>query len=344
MPPMTGTGDISYRTAGYVCAELLKRAQPLLAVSRLGQNKPIPKNSGDTIRFRGYEPLDNNPKVLIEGVTPAASKPTYREVVAKIEQYGDWIELTDKLSDTHEDPLWAEFSDLLGEEAGIMLERVVINKLLAGTNAFFAGETGGVQASTRNGVNLPLTLTMQRRVTRALKRQLATPITRVVTASANFNTSPISPSYIAVCHTDLEADIRNMPGFVPTEKYASYHPMDGEIGSVEGVRYVGTTLLEPKVDAGAAPAVGTEVESQAGACADVYPVLYFGKNAFGVTPFAAQKGKGNSPVNVMVLNPNTPRSSDPMGQRGSLAWKAYRTSEILYDLWMARVEVAVTKL
>ena len=149
MPPMTGTGDISYRTAGFVCAELLKRAQPLLAVSRLGQNKPIPKNSGDTIKFRGYEALDTSPKVLIEGVTPTASKPTFRDVVAKLEQYGDYIEITDKLSDTIEDPVWGEFTDILGEQSGIMLERVVINKLLAGTNVFFSGSTGGDQPQWR---------------------------------------------------------------------------------------------------------------------------------------------------------------------------------------------------
>lgn len=344
MPPMTGTGDISYRTAGYVSAELLKRAQPLLVVSRFGNNKPIPRNSGDTIKFRGYEALDASPKALIEGVTPTASKPTFRDVVAKLEEYGDYIEITDKLSDTIEDPIWTEFADILGEQSGTMLERVVINKLLAGTNAFFSGSTGGVAATSRNGVNEPLTLTLQRRVTRALKRQLASPITAVVAASANFSTFPIAPSYVAVGHTDIEADIRSLPGFVPVEKYGSYRPMEGEIGSVESVRYVCTTLLEPWLDAGAAPVGGAQVESNEGACADVYPLLFFGKNAFAVTPFAAQKGKGNSPVGVMVLNPNNPRGGDPLGQRGSLGWKAYRTSEILYDMWMARVEVAVTKL
>lgn len=46
----------------------------------------------------------------------------------------------------------------------------------------------------------------------------------------------------------------------------------------------------------------------------------------------------------MVLNPNTPRGGDPLGQRGSLGWKAYRTAEILYDMWMARGEVAVSRL
>ena len=91
-------------------------------------------------------------------------------------------------------------------------------------------------------------------------------------------------------------------------------------------------------------AAGTDVESSAGACADVYPILFLGKNAFGVTPFAAPQKGGTVPVNVMALNPNTPRGGDPLGQRGSLGWKAYRTSEILYDLWMARCEVAVSRL
>ena len=117
-----------------------------------------------------------------------------------------------------------------------------------------------------------------------------------------------------------------MPGFVPVEKYASYKPLEGEIGSVEGVRYLATTLLDPWLSAGAAPQAGTPVESSDGACADVYPILFFGKDAFGVTPFA-----GKQTIQPMVLNPNTPRGGDPLGQRGSISWKAYRTAVILYD-------------
>lgn len=338
MPPMTGTGDISYRTAGYVSGELLKRAQPLLIVSRLGQNKPIPPHSGKTIKFRGYLSLPNDPQPLTEGVTPAASQPTFRDVEAHIVQYGDWIELTDQLSDTHEDPLWPEFTSLLGEQAGQMMERVCINVLLGGTNVFFSGATGGIAATARAGVNTPLNLSLQRRVIRALKRQMAQPITSVVTPSPAFNTTPIAPAYVAVCHTDIESDIRNMPGFVPVEQYPAYKPMEGEIGSVEGVRYLATTLLDPWLSAGAAPQAGTPVESDDGACADVYPILFFGRDAFGVTPFS-----GNKAIRPMVLNPNIPRGGDPLGQRGSISWKAYRTAIILYDFWMARVEVAAGK-
>ena len=134
-----------------------------------------------------------------------------------------------------------------------------------------------------------------------------------------------------------------MPGFVPVEKYGSYKPMDGEIGSVEGVRYCCTTVLDPWLDAGAAPAAGKAVESNEGACADVYPILFFGKNAFGNIPLARSKN-GASPITPTVLNPGVPRGGDPLGQRGSIGWKAYHSAIILYDFYMARAEVAVSKV
>lgn len=338
MPPLTTTGDISFRTAGYMARELLERAQPLLLLDRFGQPKPMPPNSTRTITFRGYEHLPNQPKALIEGVTPQASRPEFRDLEASISQYGDWVELTDVLADTHEDPLIPEFTDMLGEQAAIMRERITAGVVLAGTNVHFSGQTGGVIATARNMVNKPVSLSLQRRILRDLKRQLAQPITSTVSASPNFNTSPIAPSYIAICHPDCEADIRDMPGFVPAEKYGTTKPFSGEIGSVEGVRYLATTIFEPWPDAGAA---GTGVISTKGGCADVYPILYLAKNAYGIIPFARSKGV---PIVPMVLNPNTPRGGDPLGQRGSIAWKMWHAAVILYDLHMARAEVAVTEL
>ena len=340
---MTTTGDISYRTAGYFSRELLKRAQPLLCLTKLGTPKTLPKNAGKTIKFRGYLHLPNQPKALIEGVTPEASKPEYRDVEATINQYGDYIELTDVITDTHEDPLIAEFSDILGEQSAIMIERITKGVLMGGTNVLYAGETGGTAATSRSGVNKPLSLSLIRRAIRTLKRQEARPLTSVVSSSPNFNTSAIQPSYVAVCHVDLEADIRDLPGFVPVEKYGSYAPIEGEIGSCEGLRFVMTTIMEPFTNAGAAPDGGDKIESEGGACADVYPILIFGKNAFGVIPFA-RASKGASPITPMVLNPNTPRGGDPLGQRGTVGWKAYHTAVILYDFYMLRMEVAVTKL
>ena len=138
MPPMTTTGDISYRTAGYFSKQLLERSQPLLVLDKFGQPKPLPAHSTRTIKFRGYEHLPNQPKALIEGVTPQASKPTFKDIEATINQYGDWIELTDVLADTHEDPLISEFSDILGEQAAIMRERITAGDPYAQASACHA--------------------------------------------------------------------------------------------------------------------------------------------------------------------------------------------------------------
>ena len=53
---------------------------------------------------------------------------------------------------------------------------------------------------------------------------------------------------------------------------------------------------------------------------------------------------GKSPIVPMVLNPNIPRGGDPMGQRGSIAWKMWHGAIILYDMHMIRAEVAVSSL
>lgn len=344
MPPMTTTGDISYRTAGYFSKQLLERSQPLLVLDKFGQPKPLPAHSTRTIKFRGYEHLPNQPKALTEGVTPQASKPTLKDIEATINQYGDWIELTDVLADTHEDPLIAEFSDILGEQAAIMRERITAGVVLGGTNVVFSGDTGGTQATARTGVNKPLTLELQRRVTRMLKRQLAQPITSFVSASPNFKTESVLPSYVAICHTDCEADIREMRGFLDVKDYGGgYKPMPGEIGSVEGVRYLCTTVFEPWENGGATIDQSSGILSAGGAKADVYPVLYLAKNAFGIIPFNRMNG-GKSPIVPMVLNPNIPRGGDPMGQRGSIAWKMWHGAIILYDMHMIRAEVAVSSL
>ncbi|MEG1610984.1 MAG: N4-gp56 family major capsid protein, partial [Bilophila sp.] len=296
-------------------------------------------NSTDTMTFRGYDHLPNQPKPLIEGVTPASSRPTFHDIKTKINQFGDWVELTDKLTDLHEDPLISEFSAILGEQAAIMRERITAGVVLGGTNVHFCGQTGNTLATSRAGVNKPISLSLQRAVVRDLKRNLATPITSVIKPSPNFDTSAINSSYVAICHTDMEADIRELKGFVPAEKYASYQPLPGELGSVESVRYLATTVFEPWVGTGAA---GTGIVASGG-CADVYPILYLGKNAFGVIPFSRSKN-GTSPIMPTVLNPNIPRGGDPLGQRGSIGWKMYHGAVILYELYMARAEVAVTAL
>ena len=128
--PTTVYGDISPRTAAYASKELLERANPLLVLERFGQAKPLPEKSSKTIKFRRYNSLDPTPNPLTEGVTPSGKKMTATDVSASVVQYGDFIEISDVVQDTHEDPVLKEGMAVCGEQAANILEHELFDLIL----------------------------------------------------------------------------------------------------------------------------------------------------------------------------------------------------------------------
>lgn len=325
------TGDIGHRTAGIIAAELLKRASQALVIQQFGQAKPIPKNSTMTIKFRRYNSLAVATTPIAEGVTPGATAVTSDDYTATLSQYGAWVGITDVVADTHEDPIIAEYKDILAQQAAETVETVLFNVLKAGTNVYYANGT------LRTDVNTPLTINLQRKVTRGFKRQNAKTITTKVSSTANFNTESVKPSFIAICHPDLETTVRGLAGFKDVVDYGSMTPYPTEIGSVEDVRYLTSTIIASWANGGGAYG-GTYISTGASLC-DVYPILYISANWFGVTPL-----KGASALVPFVKNPGESREGDQLGQRGWIGWKTYFTGVILNQLWGARAEVAVVEL
>jgi N4-gp56 family major capsid protein len=175
----------------------------------------------------------------------------------------------------------------------------------------------------------------QRRVTRFLKRQLGKAITSTVKSTPAYGTEAIAPSFICIVHPDLEPDLRAISSFVPSEKYGTMSPWDGEIGKIEDVRYLATTIVEPFAGGGAIS--GTNV-LETNSLADVYPMIFLARDAYGIVAF-----KGQNALTPMVVNPKA-SDSDPLAQRGHVGWKGYSATIILNDFWMGRLEVAVSDL
>ena len=347
MSAVTSYGDISPAVAAYSVVRMLKRAMPYLHLEKFGQTYPLPTNSTQTAKFRRYFmqgttgaagpdavggdafyiPLATTP--LVEGVTPAGSMLANQDYTVQLKQYGDFITITDVIEDTHTDPVLQQATEILGEQAAVTVETLRFNVLKAGTNVWYANSVAG-----RGNVVAAISLADQRRVTTGLNRQNAKKITQVVASNPDFNTKSVEAAYMAVCHPDLETDIRTMTGFVPVASYGPHtSPFEGEIGSVEQVRYLTSTVMAPWADAGGAKG---SMRSTNGTSADVYPVLIFGRDAFGIVPL-----KGKSSMTPMVVNPK-PAPGDPLGQRGTVGWKLWTSTVILQDAFMARLEVAAT--
>ena len=329
----TTYGDISPRTAAYAQKDLLKRGIPYLVIEKFGQANSIPANSTKTTKFRRYNALPNTPQALAEGVTPAGSTLTHTDITATLTQYGDKVTITDVIEDTHEDPVLKEAVVLLGEQAAQMIEKMRFGVLKAGTNVLYSN------GASRAAVNTPINLVAVRRAVRALKRQNARFITTIVRSTPDYGTEAVAPGFVALIHPDCASDVRNLVDtngksvFTPAEKYGSITPWENELGKAEDVRFVQSTIFEPWPDAGGA--AGTMI-STTGTNADVYPILFLARDAYGITAL-----KGMFSITPMIVNPK-PSDSDPLAQRGHAGWKSMQTAQILNDAWMLRLECAAT--
>jgi|TARA_Y100000310_G_scaffold151285_1_gene150848 N4-gp56 family major capsid protein len=334
----TGTttyGVINQRTAAWAATVMLRHAEPVLVLQKFGTPKEMPRNKADTVKFRRPVPFTAATVPLTEGVTPTSQRMAYEDVTATLKQYGRPIEITDFVQDLAEDPVLKDAAMLAGEQAALTLEMVTYGVIKAGTSVSYTNGTA------RTSVNTPITLNKQRGITRSLKAQKARKITRILAPSASYATQAIEASFVALAHTDMEADIRALPGFIPVAQYGSRAPLcPEEIGAVEDCRYVLSPELSAWADGGGAKAgSGTTMVSTSGTSADVYPILYVGQESYGLIPL-----KGKRAITPMVINPNTPSAADPLGQRGYVSWKTYYACVVLNQNWINRLESAATDL
>jgi N4-gp56 family major capsid protein len=324
---LTLYGDITPRTAAYTAVELLKRAMPYLCLEKFGQAKSLPANKTQSMKFRRYNSLGLRTTALTEGVTPVADKMTATDITATLSQYGGLVGITDVIQDTHEDPVLQEAVAVIGEQAAKTVETLRYNVLKACTNVFYANSV-----TARTSISTAIARADQRRIVRALERQEAGFVTSIVKSTPSFNTESILPAYAAVTHVDLTSDIRSLTGFTSVADYGKVSPWETEIGACEDVRYLKSTIFTPYDGGGASTSTMLATNS----LCDIYPVMYFGKDAYG---FIALKGK--YAITPMVVNPN-PSIADPLAQRGSVSWKTMQTTVILNDAWMAVYECACT--
>jgi len=241
----------------------------------------------------------------------------------------DFVEITDIIADTHEDAVQHESMAIVGEQAAKVVEINRYNVLKACLNVYYAADV-----AARTSVATVVTRADQRKIVRALERQEAQHITQIVKSTPSFNTESILPAFVAVTNTDLTTDIRSMQGFTGVQDYGAVQKWETEVGACEEVRYLKSTIFTPYADAGATT---TTMITTGGTKADVYPVMYFGRDAYGIIAL-----KGKYAITPMVLNPNQPRGGDPLGQRGSIGWKTMQGTVILNDAWMLVGEFAAT--
>lgn len=281
---------------------LLKRLVPNLLFAKYGQKRPIPTHEGGTINFRRFNSLSPATTALTEGVTPAGSNLSISVVTATPEQYGDFVEISDKLDMVGIDPVLTETAQVLGEAAALTVDTLVRDVVSAGTNVQYA-----------NGKTSTATVA-------ATDVMTSTEILKAVRTLKNANAKPMEGGFfIGIVDPDVSYDIQKDALWQDISKYSGGEAiMKGEIGKLGGVRFIETTNV--KTGTGASGAT-------------VHFCMIIGRDAYGVVDI-----DGGSVPEMIVKPFGSGGTTDPLDQRATAGYKLFMTAVRLQELAMLRLE------
>ena len=286
---------------------LIENAEPELVHDQWAQTRDIPKNGGKTIEFRKYDQLPKALTPLTEGVTPEGQEMKVTKLEATVKQYGGFVALSDLLILTAIDNNIVEASELIGSQAGRTLDTISREVMNAGTNVQYA--EGQVTSRAAITSDMKLTVKAVKKAVRFQKKQ---------------NAKRINGYFYGIINPDCSFDLTEDEKFVEVVKYKNPERIyNGEIGAIEGVRFVETTEAKIFAEAGASGI-------------DVYSTLILAANAYATTKI---KGGG---LETIIKQLGSAGTADPLDQRATVGWKALKVTEILSQQYMVRIESAST--
>lgn len=269
---------------------LLERLLPELVLAKYAEKGTnIPKNSGDTCSFRRFNSLAVSTTALTEGVTPDSINASVTKISATVKQYGAYIQTTDLLQLAGLDPVITEFSQLLGEQAGLSIETITRDMLLAGTNVMYAGAktTRNTVASTDKITALDI-LKIRREFVRRKVKKVALPNGK--------------KGYLAFIHTDVATDLMQTQEWKDQNTYVdAKNREEGIVGQMYGVYFTEHDNAVKYAGEGAGSS-------------DIYGTIIIGAGAFGMPDIE----NGVKPK-IIVKQNGSSGTADPLDQRGTVA-------------------------
>ena len=335
MGALTTTTEIPDLLGAWASRKQIVVAKPQLVHQSVAQKAEMPTGSGTTAKFRKYNALATTGNILApleETVPPTGEALSKSDVTATLNQWGNYVTLSDKVEYTVKDPVMRIAVERLGRQAGQVIDKLMRDEVAAGTQVVYSNG-GANRAALVNTTDILLSSDVKKCV-RVLQENNAEVFERMIIASQKIDTSPLRPSYVGIIHPHQYFDVSEATGFVSVANYANQqavHP--AEVGYFNHVRFLMTTHCKVW-ESGGGSASG--VKSTDSSNADVYGTLIFGQNAVGDVPL-----NGKSLENIMHAR-GSGGVTDPVNQKATAGWKHTGTRLILEDEFMIRLETTAT--
>jgi len=231
---------------------------------------------------------------------------TVVDQTVQLEQYGDYLTISDKVQYLVSSPTMNDNMDLLAQQMGETHEELVREVLQAGASVY------NCQYGTNGNTPTELTAKDLRTVVKDLKGASAKMYTPIIRGEPRDGTLPIRDAFWGLGHTDLEVDIEELSSFVPIAKYPNpAMGRLGEIGSAGNIRI----KLSP-------------LGSLTAGSPDIYDLFVVGKDSYGVVE------NDSLTINHIFNDAKSGGTSNPLWQYSTQGWKSFFASKILNDSWI----------
>lgn len=299
--PLTTTTDIDPAVAVTYERTLLQPPTPKYIYGKFAQKMSISKKSGNQIKMRRYSRLPAATTPITEGVTPTGSKLAKVDILATVEQYGDFVTVTDVVDLTVEDPVITVAVDRQNDQMNNTNDVLCRDYLCASASS--------ITCSNGDGTPTLLNKTDIDTAAATLRGNDADYMTALIPAGTGQGTLPVGAAFWGMADTDLENDLELVSDFVPVSGYAAQKTVDAsEFGKTNRVRWLTST--------------------QGYTSGSNYYCPIIAKEAYGMIDVNGGNAKS------IIKSFGSGGTADPLDQRATVGWKEWQAVRILQDLYV----------
>jgi N4-gp56 family major capsid protein len=277
----------------YYEKKLLSTLEPRLVLFNLGKKQRLPKGNGKQVKWLRYSRIESSLTPLTEGTAPSEISFTTANVTADVQQFGQFVKISDMLSDTAIDPVLENVMERLGRAAATTIEDLIVAELDAQAAIQRVNNRANDDAIVAGDV--------------LNHKEL---IEAMISQKADFIGPHESGSYVAVIHPSNQFDLlvdTQTGSWLDINKFVSPAQeklMNGEFGRLYGARLLVSDRMTDADNAGA-PVVNVKKN------------YMIGEEAFGVVELDGRS------LEMIMKDHKSGGVSNPLNQFATTGYKIH---------------------
>jgi N4-gp56 family major capsid protein len=276
------------------------------------------KEPGTTISMMTYDNLKLGGK-LTEGISMTTQNLSSSMKQITVYEQGNAVAMSEYLLTSSFDDLMATATNLLSRDYALVLDCQLRDVALSGTNRIYASKADGTKISARTGLDATCTL------------KVSTIKDGVEILATNNAPKREGAYYICFVHPHQSRGLRDDSAWIEASKYGAPEQLfTGEIGRIDDVRFIETTLMcngaAPTTDPAYLSALKKDSVAAGNPAVNVFQATLFGDAYYGLAYGLPVELRDNG--------------IQDFGRNHGLAWYAIFGSGILHNEYGVVIETA----